>query len=1047
MQNFEKRPGFWIIGLQKVNKQTTIMKLNALPYPIAFIMLSMLTSVHLNAQTKISGTITDADSGEPLIGANVLVTGTANGTIADFNGAYAITVSDTAKQLRFSYTGYADQTIDIGQETVIDVALASGETLEEVVVVGYGRQSKTKLTSAVSTVDEETLKKLPVANISNGLEGLAAGLFVRQGSGEPGFSGSSFEVRNFGNALVIVDGSPGNIDELAPNEIESITVLKDAAAASVYGVQGGNGVVLVTTRRGSIGKPKLSYDNQFTFTSFTTYPDFLNSVQRATVLNEGLLNAGQAPFFTEEEVEAFRTGSDPVNYPNVDWKALIFKDYGAQQRHNLNLNGGSDKVRYFVSASFLDQGSNYTEDVLGYQQFNLRSNINANVTDNLLLDFKLSGRRRLNEAPAYSAFNIFRELFRALPTDLAYYPDGTPARPSFSPNHILEGIRDFNAGYYRARNNNIDTKLSLQWDVNQVPGLSIKSYGSLVYNTNFAKEWGKSYELYTLNRQTGDYDAFTASPEGSFSETVLTQSTGFNNHYVVQQSINYDQRFGQHSVSALLLGELQNNSGQNFFGRRQDFQSTLIDQLFAGSNENKDANGGEFRENRLGLVGRLSYDYKAKYLIESSFRYDGSSRFAPGREWGFFPSVSAGWRLSEESFFDGARGIVQDFKLRASVGTAGNDGTGAYQWLSGFVYDGFFAINETAIPTINNTALPNEALTWETLTTYDVGFDAAFLDNALTVSFDYFYRDRTDVLAFASGSVPSTLGVGLAAQNLHAYSNEGFEIALNYNKKVNRDLTLGAMLNFSRSREIAVFIDEALIEDPFMRQNLTVTGGYTNLRRGYISAGLFQTQEEIDQSPIQDGNENNSLQPGDVKYVDLNGDNIIDVQDQKVFGDGDKPALNYSFNLSANYKNFAFSALFTGAAGYDIYIDGEAQSPLRNGFNGYTYQMDYWTPENTDAAYPRITDGGFNDNNYRYSDFWMRDGRHLRLKNINLSYSIPGGLLTRMRAFDEIRLFLTGHNLFVLKNFEEEFDPQMQSSVGWYYPQLRSFTCGINVTL
>ncbi len=1023
------------------------MKQNTILYQFVILVLLMLASAHLNAQTRISGVITDADSDDPLIGANVLVVGTANGTIADINGAYVLVVSDTARQLRFSYTGYADQTIDIDGKTVIDIALTSGETLEEVVVVGYGRQSKAKLTSAVSTVDEETLKKLPVANVSNGLEGLAAGLFVRQGSGEPGFSGSSFEVRNFGSALVIVDGSPGNIDELAPNEIESITVLKDAAAASVYGVQGGNGVVLVTTRRGTMGKPKLSYDNQFTFTSFTSYPDFLNSAQRATVLNEGLLNAGQAPFYTEDEVETFRSGSDPINYPDTDWKALMFNDYGFQQRHNLNLNGGSEKVRYFVSASFLDQGSNYTEDVLGYQQFNLRSNINANITDNLILDFRLAGRRRLNEAPAYSAFNIFRELSRALPTDLAYYPDGTPARPSFSPNHILEGIRDFNAGYYRARNNNIDTKLSLQWDVNQVPGLSIKSYGSLVYNTNFAKEWGKSYELYTLNRQTGEYDAFTASPEGSFSETVLTQSTGFNNHYVVQQSINYDRQFGQHSVSALLLGELQNNSGQNFFGRRQDFQSTLIDQLFAGSNENKDANGGEYRENRLGLVGRLSYDYKAKYLIESSFRYDGSSRFAPGREWGFFPSVSAGWRLSEEGFFDGARGVIQNLKLRASVGTAGNDGTGAYQWLSGFVYDGFFAINETAIPTINNTALPNEDLTWETLTTYDVGFDAAFLDNSLTVSFDYFYRDRTDVLAFASGSVPSTLGVGLAAQNLHAYSNEGFEVSLNYNKKVNRDLTLGAMLNFSRARETAVFIDEAFFEDPFMRQNLTVTGGFTNLRRGYISDGLFQTQEEINQSPIQDGNENNSLQPGDVKYVDLNGDNIIDVRDQRVFGDGDKPALNYSLNLSASYKNFDCSVLLTGAAGYDIYIDGEAQSPLRNGFNGYTYQMDYWTPENTDAAYPRITDGGFNDNNYRYSDFWMRDGRHIRLRNVNLSYSIPKLLLERLRGFDEVRLFVTGHNLFVLKNFEEEFDPQMQSSVGWYYPQLRSFTCGINLTL
>jgi TonB-linked SusC/RagA family outer membrane protein len=725
---------------------------------------------------------------------------------------------------------------------------------------------------------------------------------------------------------------------------------------------------------------------------------------------------------------------------------LAFRDQGFQQRHNLNLSGGNEKVRYFMSAGLLDQGSNYTEDVLSYQQYNLRANIDADITDNLNLQFNLAGRRRVNEAPGYSAFNIFRELSRSLPTSLAYYPDGTPARPPFSPNHILEGMKDFNAGYFRATNNNLDTKLSLQWDVKQIRGLSLKSYASMVYNNNYSKNWGKSYELYTLNRQTGEYNEFIASPEGSFSETVLTQATGFDNHYVLQESVSYDRIFGDHSLSVLLLGELQNRSGQNFFGRRQDFQSDLIDQLFAGSNENRDANGGEFRENRLGLVGRLSYDWKAKYFLESSFRYDGSSRFAPGREWGFFPSVSAGWRVSEESFFKPLSKVVSNLKLRGSVGTAGNDGTAAYQWLSGFTYNSFFAINETAIPTIDNTALANLDLTWETIVTYDVGVDASFFNRDLTVSFDYFIRERDDVLAFASGSVPSTLGVGLAAQNLYSFSNEGFEVAVGYNKKVNKDLSLNANLNFSRSREKAVFIDEAMITDDFMRENLTVTGGFTNLRRGYISDGLFQTQEDIEQSPIQDNSGNGSLQPGDIKYVDLNGDNVIDVRDQKVFGNGDKPAINYSLNLGASYKNFTASVLLTGAAGYDIYLDGEAQSPLRNGFNGYTYQMDYWTPENTGASFPRISDGGFNDNNYRFSDYWMRDGLHLRVRNINLSYAIPSSV-NSLIGFKEVRLFVTGHNLFVMKTYEEDFDPQMQSGTGWYYPQTKSFTFGVNLTL
>ncbi|MDF1866430.1 MAG: SusC/RagA family TonB-linked outer membrane protein, partial [Saprospiraceae bacterium] len=442
----------------------------------------------------------------------------------------------------------------------------------------------------------------------------------------------------------------------------------------------------------------------------------------------------------------------------------------------------------------------------------------------------------------------------------------------------------------------------------------------------------------------------------------------------------------------------------------------------------------------------LSYDFKAKYFLEGSFRYDGSSRFSPGNEWGFFPSISAGWRISEESFFDGLREVIPNFKLRGSVGTAGNDGTAAYQWLSGFTYNHFFAINETAIPTIDNTSLANKDLTWETITTYDVGVDFELLNRDLAISFDYFKRNKEGVLAFASGSVPSTLGVGLAAQNFHEYSNEGFEISANYNKALNENWKIGAVSNFSYSRETAEFIDEAEIMDEFMRQNLTITGGFTGLRRGYISDGLFQTVEEIEQSPIQDGNENASLQPGDVRYVDLNGDNIIDVRDQKVFGNGDKPAYNFSLNISTSFKNFSLSVLLTGALGYDIYLDGEAQSPLRNGFNGYTYQLDYWTPENTGARFPRITDGGFNDNNYRYSDFWKRNGNHLRFRNINLSYTLPK-FGKEGKAFKEIRVFATGYNLFVLKTYEEEFDPQMQSSTGWYYPQNKSFTFGINLTL
>lgn len=997
------------------------------------------------AQNIVSGNVSDETTKQPIPGVTILIKDSTKGTTTDFDGNFSIEVS-TTDILVVSYLGYLTQEIEVNDTLDFTLLLREDTSeLDEVIIVGYGTKSKQKLISAVSIVDEEALKALPVATVSNGLEGLASGLFVRQTSGEPGFSNSSFEVRNFGNALVIVDGAPGDINQLEANEIESISVLKDAAAAAVYGVQGGNGVVLITTKKGKFGKPQLTYSNQFTYTSLTSYPDFLTSAQYGEVLNEGLRNSNQAPFYTEDEIELFRSGADPLNYANTDWKSLVIKDWGFQQRHNLNLTGGTEKVNYFVSLGYLDQGSNYNADVLSYQQYNLRSNLDAKVTDNVQLTFNLGARRKMNEAPAYSAYNIFRELSRALPTDLAYYPDGTPAKPSVSPNHIAEGIKDFNAGYYRRKNNNFDAKLSLKWDINQVPGLSLKTYASLIYDTSFQKDWGKTYNLYTLNRQTGNYDVFRATPEGSFSDTVLEQGTSYSNQYVLQESITYEQKFGDHSISALALMEVQKSQGENFSGRRQDFQSTLIDQLFAGSLENQGADGGEYRENRMGFVGRLSYDYKSKYFFESTIRHDGSSRFAPGKEWGTFPSVSLGWRLSNEKFFKPLKNTVSDFKLRGSVGTAGYDGTAAYQWLSGFNYNFFWIPGDAAVPTIDNTALANVDLTWETNTTYDIGFDAALFKNALSLSFDYFFRKRENVIARANSSIPSTLGVAVADQNLYEFSNQGFEFSLNYRKQLNDNLKVNALLNFSKSREKAVFIDETYQEDPFMRDNLTVTGGYTNLRRGYISQGLFQSQDEIDQWAVQDGNGNATLQPGDIRYQDLNGDNIIDVKDQKVFGVGDKPAINYSLNLGAEYKNFSFSVLLTGAAGYDIYLDGEAQSPLRNGFNGYSYQLDYWTPQNTGATFPRVSDGGFNDNNYKYSDFWLRNGKHLRFKNINLSYTLPK--FKNNVGFEKMTVFVTGYNLFVIKDYKEEFDPQNTSSVGWYYPQTKSITLGVNITL
>ncbi|MNK47394.1 TonB-dependent Receptor Plug Domain protein [compost metagenome] len=998
------------------------------------------------ADIIIKGKVTDKD-GKPLLGATISIKGTKKNAVSDAEGNYTIVASENDLFLVFSFTGFTTKEVRINDQNIININLEENiGSLSELVVVGYGVKAKGNLVSSVSQINTELLKKVPVANVSNALEGLAPGLFVRQTSGEPGFSDSRFEIRNFGNALVIIDGSPGDINKLDPNEVESISILKDAAAASIYGVQGGNGVVLVKTRRGELGKPKLSYSNQFTFSTPTSFPDYLNSEEYAIMSNQMSVNSGQAPKYSEQDIEKYRNGSDPLKYPNTNWFKETLNRYSTQQRHNLNVSGGTQDTKYFLSAGFIDQGSLYKANNLNFNQYNIRGNIDTKILDNLELSFNLAARRQNRDAPGYSAYDIYRSLHRNLPIDLAYYPDGTAAKPTNSPVHPVEGLKNSNVGYYKDANNNIDAKLSLKWDIKQVPGLSLSSFASVVYDNTYNKNWVKAYTVYTLNPVSGNYDPFVVSPEGAASRTILTENATYNNNYVLQQTLNYKNSFGGHNVGGLLVWETQKQGGNNFFGRRQDFQSDLIDQMFAGSNKNKDASGSQWRENRLGLIGRGTYDYKAKYLAEFSFRYDGSSKFAPGKNWGFFPSGSLGWRISDEAFFAPLKTAVQDLKFRASVGTAGNDGNAAYQWLSGFNYNGFFVIKDQAVPTIDNSSLANIDVTWSNIVTYNAGVDFTILNKTTTVTFDYFKRDQSDVLASGSAKIPSTLGVGLSQQNLYKYSNQGFEVNVNHSNKINEDLSYSIGASFSRSRERAIFIDEQFDLDPFVRNQLSQTGRLNNRRVGHVSDGLFQTAEEITAHAIQDGNNNSTIRPGDVRFKDLNGDGIINDKDRAVIGRGEKPDMNYSMNLGLNYKNFSLSVLLTGAAGYTMYIDGEAQAALKNGFNGYKYQMNFWTPENTGAPYPRPVLGGSNPNNYRYSDFWLRSGTHLRVRNINLSYNLPKKFRDKLRI-GEARFFVTGNNLWVISGIKEGFDPQWTGGNGYYYPQTKSYTFGLNLSI
>lgn len=995
-------------------------------------------------EKKITGKVLDA-KGEPVIGATIMEKGTTNGTITDFDGNFTLNVSDNST-LEVSYVGYQTQFVKAIFGKNLAVTLREDtELLDEVVVVGYGTQRKGNLTGSVSAVKSEQITVAPISSVSNALGGVLPGLVVKQESGLPGSDGATLKIRGFDAPLVIVDGVESSFDNIDANQIESISILKDGAA-SIYGARAGNGVVLVTTKRGIVQKPTITVNSSYTLQGVTNFTRPANSYQRAVMERETHLQSGQpeasAPW-TEEDIEHFRTGDDPLHYPNTDWYDVVFRNWAPQQNHNLSVRGGSEKIKYMGYFGYTNQETMVKKNGGDYKRYNLQSNMDASITENLKMTVDISCAFENRNFPVRGLGNgshTWQDLYLSLP----WYPSSLPDK-----NLIPWGGADVGSiavttnmdisGYQRSKYQDLKAAASLEYDFKKiVPGLKAKAFINFSNGNTYSKVFQKPVTFYTY-----DYDTQEYMIAGSYNtKATLSESYSRSTTLTQQYSLMYDNTFNEkHQVSALALFELIDYDSNGLGAGRIDFLTPLIEQMYAGSTEGMTTSGWASEMARASFVGRLNYNYKGKYLIETIIRADASAKFAKGHRWGYFPSVSLGWNLGEESWMKNL-GFVDNMKLRASYGESGNDGVGNFQYLEGYAMQSYpYMLGGSSWMGLYSTGIANPFLSWENMKIYNAGLDFSFLSHRLYGTLEGFYRLRQGIPGTRATSLPSTFGATLPTENLNAIADRGFEILLGTSGKWG-GLRYDISGNISYSRAKWHSYDEPMYEDPDQLRLNKLTGAWTDRSIGYVSDGLFTSQEEIDYLEYEyvDLGGNQNLKPGDVKYVDVNGDHKLDWRDQQEIGKGTLPHWMYGLNIGLQFKDFDLTGLFQGAFGYSTYVNGLADVT--------TLKYDLrWTEENNDpnAAIPRL--GGSGSNSWG-SDYWLKNTAYLRLKNMSIGYNIPKRLLNRI-GVEKLRIYIAGTNLFTLSTISKYgVDPEVASgNITRYYPQQRTISFGVNLSL
>ena len=990
---------------------------------------------------SITGMVTDAN-GDPIIGASVQAGGTAL-AVTGADGRFSVSVAP-GTELQISYVGFATKAVMVRNGVSnYDVTLSDdSRALNEIVVVGYGTQKKANLSGSVAQLDGKTLGNRPIANVSSGLQGLLPGVTVTGASGAPGLDGGLILVRGVGtlnsaSPYILIDGvEAGTLNSLDPQDIASISVLKDASSAAIYGSKASNGVILVTTKRGQNGAPKVNYSGFFGIQNATALMERMNSADAAYYYNKALERSGKAPRFTEEAIQKFRDGSDPYNYPNTDWYKLAFKT-AWQNRHNVNVTGGNEFVKYLASAGYLKQSSILPN--AGREQFNARANLDMvlskRITAHLNLAYIQNNYRDASSAYAGgSSDQIIRQLNIIAPwiaykkEDGSYgtVSDGNPMAWLESGMTVNRNNRNFTGMIGIDYQVFKDLKLTLQGAY--VDASQRYSYFQkfIQYNANKATDPNKlEIGHYDWHRTT--FDAF----------------------------LNYDKSVAKHNFKAMLGWHTERYKYLPDWMYRKNFPNNDLTDMNAGDASTQ-KNSGYTRE--LAMVsyfGRLNYDYAGRYLFEANFRSDASSRFAKGHRWGFFPSFSAAWRISEEPFMERSKSWLDDLKLRASWGQLGNqdalsgkqDGTSDYYpWMNTYKLDGSYPFGGQLMQGYYQGDYHLSTISWERSTTWGVGIDFT-LFGGLTGSIDYYNRKTTDIIMDVSA--PAEFALGKYKDNIGALRNEGVEVSLAYAKQLNKDWAINAGVNFAYNKNKILNLGEGTeyIEKGNRR---TALGQQYNSYYMYKATGkFFNSQEEADAFTAKYGNPfGRKFMAGDIIYEDTNGDGKLDSNDRVYTKHTDIPAITYNINLGATWKGFDLSMTWQGVGSVSHIFNREVLGEFSgDASHPSTMWKDSWTESNHNAKMPRVFETGNSpsDMTRAMSTFWLWNTAYLRLKTLQLGYSLPENVLKAI-GVERVRIYYAGENLLTFHSLPFNIDPEITSERGSSYPLLRSHAIGINIT-
>ena len=983
--------------------------------------VAAVNAVQQNSVAK--GNVKDA-AGEPVIGASVVVKGTTNGTITDFDGNFELSGVSKGATLEISFVGFATQTITFNGQAINVVLKENNEMLDELVVVGYGVQKKANLTGSVASINAEALESRAVASVSAAMAGTMPGVTSIQTSGAPGAQTGSITIRgknsiNAASPLVIVDGVPGSMNNIDPQDIESISVLKDAASAAIYGVQAANGVILITTKKGKSGqKARVNYSGLVSWASPTAKLDFLDAAGYATLYNEATLNDNPSATlpYSDEDIELYRNGKDPIGHPNTNWYDEVFKKNAMETQHSLSVSGGSETTTYMASVAYLFQDGLSQEK--NYERYNGRVNLDSKIAKWINLGINASAYRGINNDEYEGFGSLLQYSNRISPTTPIYKEDGSYHYSGMQNPVAQQG----KTGSQRT----MDQQLNANVYVNLTPieGLSIKGTYSLRHDYRdyraFKKEY--SYDTFNSGARSGDRRQYNW------------------NWYTTQLLANYMKSFGEHSFNLLAGFEEQEYKYDYLTASRSGGGNNDLDEslntLNASTQKNSD---GGYETARRSFFGRLQYDYLGKYLFEANFRSDASSRFPKENRWGYFPAFSAGWRVSEEAFVKDNADWLSNLKLRLGWGRTGNEELASddiYPAVATYTY-GNALLGNSLYTTAYESRYVNNQLQWATVTNYELGIEAGFLDNKVGFELSLYKKKTDDMLLYLP--IQGVIGMSEPAQNAGSVENTGFDLSIFHNNRINKDWSYAINLNVAYVKNEIIDMLGTEGEDPDNDKFWRLEGYPIGSFYGYVAEGLFKTQEELDTHPKRTGRE----KLGDIKYKDLNDDKKIDAADREVIGKN-FPTWTGGLNVAVYYKDFDFSMLWQGAFDVDAYYTGEAAYAFYNSGKVLTKHMDrFHEVNNPNGNFPRLSLS--DQTNYQTSSYWLEDASYVRLKNISLGYNLPKSLLTKF-GVEKAKVFVSGENLLTFSGLDGLDAESPSDTRGAFYSNVKKVSLGLKVS-